>query len=280
MPPLNALKAFEAAARHESFAHAAAELSVTPAAVSQQIKQLEAWLGSPLFKRRAHGLQLTDAGRAALPSLTSAFDALGGAVHELRAYAPRDQIVIAALPAIAQLWLAPRLPRLRSAFPNFRPSIHAIEEPPDFRREPFDLAIFLTGGGHHGITVCEDVIFPVCAPQLATEIATPADIVRLPLLRDTSWARDWSLWLAAAGMKDASPQGGAAFSLYSLAVQAAIDGAGVLMAHEALVAEPLAAGLLVAPLERRAKTGMSLRILSPERTSQHIVDVAAWLRTS
>ncbi|WP_292557607.1 LysR family transcriptional regulator, partial [Mesorhizobium sp.] len=105
MPPLNALRSFEAAARYESFAKAADELSVTPAAVSHQVKALEAWLGAPLFVRHAQGLHLTDAGRAALPAFSTAFDAMGLAVQELRIAAPRPQVSIAALPSIAQLWL-------------------------------------------------------------------------------------------------------------------------------------------------------------------------------
>src|SRR5262245_56225347 len=117
MPPLNALRAFEAAARHESFAKAADELGVTPAAISHQVKALEEWLGAALFVRHAQGLYLTDAGRAAMPAFSAAFEAMGLAVQELRVHAPRPQITIAALPSIAQLWLAPKLPALRRAFP-------------------------------------------------------------------------------------------------------------------------------------------------------------------
>jgi LysR family transcriptional regulator, glycine cleavage system transcriptional activator len=142
MPPLNALKAFEAAARHESFAKAAVELGVTPAAVSHQIKALEEWLGSALFVRHAQRLQLTVPGKSAMPAFFKAFDALGLAVQELRVAAPRVQVSIAALPSVAQLWLAPKLLALREAFPNIRASIYALEEPPNFRREPFDLALF------------------------------------------------------------------------------------------------------------------------------------------
>lgn len=280
MPPLNALRAFEAAARHESFAKAADELGVTPAAVSHQVKALEAWLGSALFARHAQGLHLTEAGRAALPAFSTAFDAMGLAVQELRISAPRPQVSIAALPSIAQLWLAPRLPALRSALPALRPSIHALEEPPDFRREPFDLAIFLTRhapAGSRAFKLCDDVIFPVCAPALAQQLKTPADLSSQLLLWDTTWTGDWSLWFEAAGVKGPSIDTGSEFSLYSMALQAAIDGAGVLMGHEALVSRALAAGSLVAPFPRRVATGLSLSILAPDRPPAQAAQMIDWL---
>lgn len=280
MPPLNALRAFEAAARHESFAKAADELGVTPAAVSHQVKALEAWLGSPLFVRHAQGLHLTEAGRAALPAFSTAFDAMGLAVQELRISAPRPQVSIAALPSIAQLWLAPRLPALRAAHPALRPSIHALEEPPDFRREPFDLAIFLTRyapAGSRAFKLCDDVIFPVCAPALARQLKTPADLSSQLLLWDTTWTGDWSLWFEAAGVKGPSIESGSEFSLYSMALQAAVDGAGVLMGHLALVSRALAAGSLVAPFVQRVSTGLSLSILAPDRPPAQAAQMIDWL---
>jgi LysR family glycine cleavage system transcriptional activator len=280
MPPLNALRAFEAAARHESFAKAADELGVTPAAVSHQVKALEAWLGAPLFVRHAQGLHLTDAGRAALPSFSPAFDAMGLAVQELRIWAPRPQVSIAALPSIAQLWLAPRLPALRAALPALRPSIHALEEPPDFRREPFDLAIFLTRqapAGSRAFKLCDDFIYPVCAPALARQLKTPADLAAQLLLWDTTWTGDWALWFEAAGVKGPSIESGSEFSLYSMALQAAVDGAGVLMGHEALVSRALAAGSLVAPFPQRVPTGLSLSILAPDRSPAHAAAMVDWL---
>ena len=280
MPPLNALRAFEAAARHESFAKAANELGVTPAAVSHQIKALEGWLGSALFVRHAQGLSLTEPGRAAMPAFSTAFDGLGLAVQELRVAAPRVQVSIAALPSVAQLWLTPRLPRLRAAFPKARPSVYALEAPPDLRREPFDLAIFLirnAPSGSRAIKLCDDLIFPVCTPDIAATLRSPADLAAHPLLWDTSWVGDWERWLSDAGVTGVPPNEGPAFSLYSLAVQAAIDGAGVLIAHEALVSGPLSSGALVAPFKRRAATGLSLSILAPHRAALQAMKVIEWL---
>jgi LysR family glycine cleavage system transcriptional activator len=281
MPPLNALRAFEAAARHEGFAKAADELGVTPAAVSHQVKALEEWLGSSLFKRQAQGLHLTESGRAAIPAFSKAFDALGLAVQEMRAAAPGAQVNIAALPSIAQLWLTPRLPKLRAALPKIKPSIHALETPPNFRREPFDLAIFLLNEVQPGIgshKLANDVIFPVCSAEIARTLRSPNDLAEHSLLHDTSWTTDWRCWLSAAGGADLSVENGLAFSLYGLAVQAAIDGAGILMAHEALVVAPLASGALVAPFSARAHTGLSLTILFPERSPPHVMQVIEWLK--
>lgn len=280
MPPLNSLRTFEAAARHESFAKAADELGVTPAAVSHQVKALEQWLGAPLFKRHAQGLHLTETGRAVNPGFSKAFDALGAAVQGLRAASPHAQVNIAALPSIAQLWLTPRLPSLRKAFPRLRPSIHALKSPPNFRREPFDLAIFFVRGEKpygKAIPLVDDIIFPACSPNVAQSLRTPSDLAVNTLLHDTSWTNDWYSWLVAADVADVVTDEGLDFSLYSLAVQAAIDGAGILMAHEALVAAPLASGALAVPFSTRIKTGLSLSILVPERTPPHVMQVVDWL---
>jgi LysR family glycine cleavage system transcriptional activator len=281
MPPLNALKAFEAAARHASFARAAEELGVTPAAVSHQVKALEAWLGAPLFVRRAQGLGLTDVGRATLPALSAAFDALGRAVQDLRGASPRARVDIAALPAIAQLWLAPRLAGARAAFPGLSPSVHALETPPDPRRELFDFAIFYVGDAPAGCRVVrleDDVIFPACAPRIAGMLAAPGDLATTPLLRDTAWTDDWTCWLAAAAASARVPvDQGPAFSLYSMAVQAALDGTGVLMAHAALIGGHLASGALIAPFPTVARTGRHLAILVPERASAAAARLIAWL---
>jgi LysR family glycine cleavage system transcriptional activator len=279
MPPLNALKAFEAAARHESFAKAADELGVTPAAVSHQIKGLEDWLGAELFVRRAQGLRLTDAAKSALNGFVAAFDALGSAVQDLRVAARGPRVRIAALPSIAQLWLGPRLPAMRAAFPEARPSVYALEEPPDFRREPFDLGFFLLrepSGSGQSFKLRDDHVFPVCDPKIAAALKTPADVMAYPLLWDTTWADDWACWLTAAGVAPPPTNDGPAFSLYSLAVQAAVDGAGVLMAHESLVEAQLKSGALVAPFEIIAETGLQLELLAPHRPSALTAKLIDW----
>lgn len=272
-PALNALRAFEAAARHESFARAGEELNVTAGAVAQQVKGLEAWLGQPLFHRRSQGLRLTAEARAALPDLIAAFDALGLAVRGLRQSLGPSELRVAALPALAQLWLSPRRAALAALCPGRSLSISALETPPDLGRELYDLALFYTEGSAPDadlVPLAEDRIFPVCSPALLAEgrrLKRPEDLAGLTLLHDTAWRDDWPLWLAEAGVTDVDAAAGPSFSLYSLALEAARDGAGVLMGHEALVAPALARGDLVAPFPLRVSTGRLLALALPPRAT-------------
>ncbi len=261
-PPLNALRAFEAAARHGSFKAAGEELAVTPGAVAQHIKSLEAWAGAPLFSRLAQGVELTALGRTVLPGFIAAFDQMSEAVQTLRTAARPNHIRIAALPSIAQLWLSPRLPAIREEAGDVTISVTALEAPPKLRREQFDLSVFIeTAPGHRAvIEVCADVIFPVCAPALARSLASPDDLRDQVCLRDAAWAGDWVTWLKAAGAGlDVQPQG-PVFSLYSLAVEEAKNGAGILMGHEPLVRPHLEAGSLVAPFDMRVPLDAKLVI--------------------
>ena len=261
-PALNALRAFEAAARLGSFTAAAEELCVTPGAVAQHVKALEAWSGARLFRRHAQGVTLTELGRDLLPGFQSAFDQLGEAVQALRARAAPNQVRIAALPALAQLWLAPRLPALRSAAPDVEISITAMEQPPNLKRETFDLAIFFEAVplGHGSIEVCRDVIFPVCAPALAARLKQPADLAHVPCLQDANWTENWTRWLSAATPKQSLELRGPVFSLYSLALEEARNGAGVLIGHGPLVQAQLDSGALVAPFRARVTLERALSI--------------------
>ena len=185
-PHLNALRAFEAAARLGGFKAAAAELCVTPGAVSQQVKALEDWAGAPLFDRRAQGVQLTDLGRSVIADFTVAFDLLDRAQRQLRAGAAGSEIHIAALPAVAQLWLAPRMPDIRRQLPGVTLSVSALETPPNLAREMYDLSLFIRepAAVPDGIQLAEDRIFPVCSPAIAKDITAPETLARQTLLRD------------------------------------------------------------------------------------------------
>lgn len=266
LPSLRALRAFEAAARHESFPRAAAELGVTAGAVAQQVKALEDWLGRPLFRRRAQGLELLPGARRVLPELGAAFDSLGAAVRRLREESGSERLHLAALPALAQLWVQPRLPELRAALPpGTQISLTALEEPPDLLRGPYDLALFYAAPGRERgrarlLPLAEERLLPVCTPALARALgleAGPAALSDARLLHDASWEADWRRWLAAAGRPPADPAAGTRFSLYAVALQAALDGEGVLLGRETLVARELARGVLVAPFD--------LRLAIPER---------------
>ena len=250
-PPMKAMRAFEAAARLGGFARAAEELCVTPGAVAQQVKALEAWAGAPLFERGAQGVRLTPVGERVLPAMVAAFDAMGIAVGALREAARPERIHIAALPAIAQLWLSPRLPEVRRRLPELEVSITAMEAPPNLGREPFDLAVFYGRG--EGLRLARDEIFPVCAPQVAAGLREVDDLAEVPCLGDAVWQEDWARWLEAVGAE--VRVAGPVFSLYALAVEETVNGAGVLMGHGALVAGHLARGTLVAPFGRRVETG-------------------------
>ena len=248
-PPLTALRAFEAAARLGGFTRAADELAVTPGAISQQIRLLEDWAGLRLFRRGAQGVTLTEAGARVLGEVSGAFDALGQAAQLLRAEAG-TRVHIAALPAIAELWLAPRLPALRAAYPEMQVSVTAMETPPNLLRDPFTLALFY-GAQDSGHPIEQDRIFPVCAPALAAQVQALDDLRDLPCLSDVFWPDDWLRWLAQEGPGRGITPRGPAFSLYALAVAEAEAGAGVLMGHAALVASAVAAGRLVRPLAGR-----------------------------
>ncbi|TRW97776.1 LysR family transcriptional regulator [Paracoccus sp. M683] len=250
LPSLNALRAFEAAARLGGFAPAAEELRVTSGAVTAQIKALEDELGAPLFQRHARGVRLTALGQRALPGFVAAFDALGLAVRDLRRDAAPRRAHVAALPAVAQLWLGPRLPALRAALPDLDLSVTAMEVPPNLKRVPFDLCLFYADTAPPGsVALASDEILPVCTPDLARQLSRPEDLRAVNCLTDTAWAEDWARWSDRAMPGGGFAPRGPVFSLYSLAVTEALNGAGVLMAHRALVAPHLASGALVAPFD-------------------------------
>ena len=274
---LNSLRAFESAARLGGFAAAAAELGVTPGAVAAQVKALEAELGAALFARGAKGVELTALGRRSLPQMVAAFDALAMAVQQLRAEAAPRVVHIATLPAIAQLWLSPRLPALRAAAPDISISITAMEAPPNLKRAPYDLCLFYGEGAGQ---LAEDVIFPVCSPSVAEKLRGVGDLALVPCLSDATWSGDWEAWLAIAAPDSGVSPRGPVFSLYALAVEEAVNGGGVLMGHQALVARQLAAGALVAPFATRVSLPQGLRLWAarPVARGSAVEEVLRWLR--
>jgi LysR family glycine cleavage system transcriptional activator len=256
--PLNALRAFEAAARTGAFTLAATELGVSPGAVTAHVKALEAMLGATLFERQAKGVRLTALGAAAAQGFTEAFDALARAEADLRGLAAPQEVHIATLPAIAQLWLSPRLPALRAAAPEIVVSITAMEAPPNLKRSTHDLSLFPAREG--GRLVARDELFPVCAPALAARLARVSDLRDVPCLSDSAWGEDWDIWLHAVG--EAVPVRGPVFSLYALAVEEAVNGAGVLMGHGPLVAGHLERGALVCPFSQKVALPDGFRLWS------------------
>ncbi len=259
LPSLNALRAFEAVARHLSLTRAAEELHVTPAAVSHQIKALEADLGLPLLRRARREFFLTEAAQAGLPALREAFDLLGEAVERMRSERPDRLLTISVLPSFAVSWLVPRLSRFKAQHPEIDVRLDTTDRVVDLRREAIDLGIRFGAGDYPGLQVdrlLDEEIFPVCSPALLDgphPLRTPEDLRHhtllhvdwTPFIEETS---DWKLWLMAAGLEQVvDVSRGPRFSHTNLALQAATHGQGVVIGSRALAEDDLAAGRLVRP---------------------------------
>jgi LysR family glycine cleavage system transcriptional activator len=283
LPPLNALRAFEAAARLGSFSRAAEEIGVTQGAIAQQVRHLEAFLGLTLFRRLPQGVALTEAAQEARPRLSSAFDALALTVQELKASHAGRALTIAALPCIAQLWLSPRLPALQRAFPGLPISITAMEEPPTGRHDSFDLALFyLAKPPADALTLDEDILFPVCVPALARNLRRPADLAGQVLLHDAVWHSDWARWLHHVGASGLDAGRGPSYSLYALALDAALGGAGILLGRRSLVMPYLADGRLEQPFTEELRSGDRLTMLNSPAGRPHPrrAEIVDWLEAS
>lgn len=271
LPPLNALRAFEAAARLGGFRQAATELGVTAGAVAAQIKLLEAECGAELFHRHARGVTLTALGQRVAPRFSAAFDALGDAARELRRLAAPRRVHIVTSPALAQLWLSPRLSLLRAAMPDVDISVTALEDPPDLKRTPFDLCLFYTPPEAGGTVLWDERLLPVCTPALAQGLAEPADLARVNCIADVVW-QDWRIWAEDVMPGQHLAPTGPGFSLYAVAVQEALSGAGVLMGRQSLVQPHLDSGALVAPFRQPVPLGLSISVwMLPESRNDRVV---------
>jgi LysR family glycine cleavage system transcriptional activator len=256
--PLNALRAFESAARHLSFSRAAEELSVTPGAVSQQIRHLEEVVRGSLFAREAKGLQLTDLGRAAAPLVAEGLDRLRDASAMMREPPRRRQVSISVTPSFASKWLLPRLDDFHDKHPEIEVWVSADMQPVDFSQGATDLAIRYGAGdypGHVSERLLIETVLPVCAPALmrgANPIRSPADLAHHVLLHDMSGdgdasRPDWPMWLMARGVRHGDARRGSRFNQSSLLIEAAVAGRGVALAKRTLAQADLAAGRLIAP---------------------------------
>lgn len=256
LPPLNSLRAFEAAARHLSFTRAADELHVTPAAISHQVKALEEHCGAPLFRRLTRALVLTETGRAALPALREGFDKLAEGAARLTAEPQAGFLTVSVAPTFCARWLVPRLDRFRATDPGFDVRIDATDELADFASGAVDVAIRYGAGAYAGlVSAClmAEVVVPVASPKLldgSRPLAVPADLVHHTLLH-VSWkmaddeAPSWRMWLKAAGVTGIDADRGPRFNMDGLAIEAALAGHGVALVNRTLVKEDIAAGRLV-----------------------------------
>lgn len=252
LPPLNALKAFEAAARHESFTAAAAELNVTHAAVSRHIRELEGWLGTKLFVRTGRGVELTERGKGYAADLTRGFDLIAAATEGVagRRRRRRQRLVVSVEPSLAALWLVPRLGRFTSANPEIDLVLESTNRLVDFARDEADVGIRYGRGSWPGVAadlLTRTHLTPVCSPALlaATKIATPADLEPGLLLQEEQ-RRYWDEWLTAAGVADGIAPEGATLGLH-LTIPAAEAGQGFSLADEVIAGDSLVGGRLVRP---------------------------------
>lgn len=292
LPPLNALKVFEAAARHMSFTKAAEELHVTPGAVSQQIKTLEDFIGGRLFRRTKRALLLTDAAQASLPILREAFDKLEEAARILTARGDSRRLTVSVAPSLAAKWLVPRLDRFQEKNPEIEVWISADMEVVDFAVDDVDLAIRYGGGVYPGLEVellMEESILPVCSPRLLTgerPLRTPADLAFHPLLHDGSPDQEelsspnWAMWLKAAGVAGVDAKRGAKFNQSSLVIEAAVAGKGVALAKSTIALADLEAGRLVAPFDLTTPSSFSYYLVHPASKSRSaaVKSFKKWLR--
>lgn len=272
LPPLNALRAFEAAARHLSFSRAADELNVTHAAVSHQIKALEEHFGVKLFRRLTRAVRLTDAGQALLPVLRDAFDAIAETAERLRARDESGTLTVATTPAFATRWLVPRLGRFYAAQPDIDVRLSPSMELVDFARDDVDIAVRFGRGDWPGVVaellMCLDM-YPVCSPDLcdrAHPLREPGDLRHVTLLHD-DLREDWQRWLVAAGVAGLDLSRGPTFSETTALLQAAVAGLGVAVGHSALVADDLAAGRLVRPFDITVATDVGFYVVCPGATA-------------
>jgi LysR family transcriptional regulator, glycine cleavage system transcriptional activator len=256
LPPLSALRAFEAAARHMSFSKAADELHVTPAAISHQIHALEEDLGVRPFYRMNRSIELTASGRILLPGLTEAFAGIQSSVRRLRAHNDTGTLTVTASPSFAAKWLVLRLHRFQEQCAEVDVRISASDDVVDLTKGDFDIAIRYGSGKYPGLDVellFTNEVFPACSPQLLTAgppLRIPADLARHTLIHDQAVERDplvptWPMWLKAAGVKDVPVTAGLTLNNMHLALDAAIAGHGVVLAYSTIAEADLAAGRLV-----------------------------------
>ncbi len=293
LPSLNALRAFEAVARHLSFSKAADELHVTQAAVSQQVKALEADLGAPLLRRAKRQIFLTETAQAGLADLRVSFDRMAGAVHKMRADARRQLLTVRVEPTFAATWLVARLDSFRDACNGIDILIDASLDLPDFDRDGVDVAIHFGTGDYPSLNaqqLFKDEVFPVCSPRLLEgpkPLREPSDLRYHTLLHLESipgyseWPY-WRAWLRAVGVNDVDVGRGPRFTEHSMALQAAVEGQGVAMATTAIVADDIAKGRLVLPFDLHLTTIFAYYLVWPRdlASKSMVVAFCDWIRAA
>ena len=288
--PLNSLRAFESSARHLSFVKAAEELFVTPAAISHQVKRLEEYIAVPLFRRLPRGLLLEEAGQLLSSELREVFVRLDKAMEQVSKSDSRGALTISVAPMFAIRWLVPRLQEFDALHPDIDVRMSSSLGVVDFQRDAFDGAVRLGSGRYPGleaIKLFDESVTAMCSPRLLEEpnmLSSPDDLCDYTLLHDDSMKFDsvapsWATWLRAAGAEGVDTSRGPHFSQPDHALQAAIDGAGVVLGWRYLAANDIAAGRLVQPFSLALPLGSTFYLVYPEAYADRpkIVAFRDWL---
>jgi LysR family glycine cleavage system transcriptional activator len=255
LPPLNALRAFDATARHSSFSKAADELHVTPAALSHQIRGLEDLLGLKLFHRRARSIELTETGRLIQPGIRTGFDSLRVAMDLLDRNRRDHVLVVSSTPGLTAKWLVPRLYRFLAGHPDIDTRITASVGYADFTSDGVDLGIRLSSGAHPGLHVeklSDEWLLPLCSPRLLEAdppLRGPADLPRFNLIQIDlpGVVPTWADWMQLAGIEGIDTRRGLRLNVADHALDAASEGAGVVLGYKVVASHDIAQGRLVAP---------------------------------
>lgn len=266
LPPLRSFRVLEAAARHQNYTRAADELHLTHSAVSHQIHALEASLGVRLFERSGRQMRATDIGRQLAQDVRATLDALAAAVERVRGAESANSITVSVLPSFAAAWLVARLGGFLERHPQVELRLESTTALADFRNDGVDVAIRYGSGNWEDlecVKLFDDEVFPTMSPKLrrSERIRTPADLTRVPLLRIRN--QSWAPWFAAAGVNQTEPRRGPVFNDSELALQAAIQGQGVVLARGSLASAKLRAGVLVAPFKQRIASPQTCYLVYP-----------------
>lgn len=279
LPPLNPLRSFEAAARHQSYTLAAQELSVTQVAVSRQVRVLEEYLEIPLFERSSRALTLTNSGRTLLSALTPALDQIEHAVSAINKRGRRNVLSIQVYTAFAQRWLIPRLVEFRDKYPHIEINLRTSDQDLNFDRQSIDAAIIsaLSPPMEHDsrLLVGRDLL-TVCAPSLLTSMPPPLGpqaLRKLTLLHSLARPEAWREWLDGAGYGSVDARQGLRFETSSMALGAAVAGMGVAVATRMLVEDELRSGVLVVPFDHVHPSPRKYYLVQPK--SDHPKDALA-----
>ena len=285
LPPLNALRVFEAAARHNSFKRAAEELCVTQGAVSRHVQKLEADVGAKLFTRHHRQVRLTRDGSDYLAIVRDAFSRISQATNTLRSRGDERMLKVKLPITCAVRWLVPRLARFHGLHPEISVQITTSHDPVDFSREDIDVAVHFGRRAAAGLvseTLFHEVLIPICSPALMAgppALRRPRDLVNHVLLHSIRRPNDWQQWLYVAKASDVEAEHSLIFENSSLTYQGVTDGLGLAIAQLAFVADDLASGQLVAPFQTRVENDSAYILVFPRERAglQKIRDFHAWV---